>query len=453
MTTTLTRIQTATTPLSVNEIQQYRNLLKNAIVLIVLGRLGRASGASELAEILDIDRGTAAKYLNQLCLVGLVTRLDHKDGYMLTDDGKQLMLQVPAGFVLDEAHIQSFAQQQPHALTLHFEESVPATSTALHGQIIDGAMSKFSPYEQIENVQNGEKVEAMGKISPFNVENFPIAKLLKKKEEDLNYLKTKDSTSSSFKSFNSSNGEIFPIDPIEWPSVQLILENSDMLLTNQETGEKEVVFTAGLDLANIPPRLALAWVAQMYCEPGNMKSPASNAHVRLQKHGNPKRKFLENPTEYLPLDYLQVLGLAAYYVPRCTQCDSREGSAHEHWCPRAYSKDELERVIAETKGVIADDEAAQQAIEERFASVDPQIIKAWQMVIKTLQVDMPRAQFETWVRDTRPFDWNTTSKTITVAAHNQYNCDWLKSNIAETMTGLLAEILGGPASIKFEVVN
>lgn len=75
--------------------------------------------------------------------------------------------------------------------------------------------------------------------------------------------------------------------------------------------------------------------------------------------------------------------------------------------------------------------------------------QAWQSVLAQLQMDMPRASFDTWVRDTRPLAYE--NGILTVGVRNAYARDWLESRLATNVTRLLIEILNSNVSINFIV--
>src|SRR6266508_1078023 len=75
--------------------------------------------------------------------------------------------------------------------------------------------------------------------------------------------------------------------------------------------------------------------------------------------------------------------------------------------------------------------------------------QAWQSVLGQLQLDMPRASFETWVRDTRPVAYD--HRTLTIGVHNAYARDWLESRLASTVNRLLIGILDSNVSVSFAV--
>ena len=75
--------------------------------------------------------------------------------------------------------------------------------------------------------------------------------------------------------------------------------------------------------------------------------------------------------------------------------------------------------------------------------------QAWQSVLGQLQMEMPRASFDTWVRDTRPVSYE--KGVLTVGVHNAYARDWLESRLASTVSHLLIEILNSNVSVDFVV--
>src|SRR5829696_1253337 len=76
--------------------------------------------------------------------------------------------------------------------------------------------------------------------------------------------------------------------------------------------------------------------------------------------------------------------------------------------------------------------------------------QAWQSVLGQLQMEMPRASFDTWVRDTRPISYQ--DGTLTIGVRNAYARDWLESRLASTVSRLLVGILNASVNVDF-VVN
>ena len=76
--------------------------------------------------------------------------------------------------------------------------------------------------------------------------------------------------------------------------------------------------------------------------------------------------------------------------------------------------------------------------------------QAWQSVLGQLQMEMPRASFDTWVRDTKPVSYN--EGTLTVGVRNAYARDWLENRLANTVNRLLLGIFDSNVDVHF-VVN
>jgi len=76
--------------------------------------------------------------------------------------------------------------------------------------------------------------------------------------------------------------------------------------------------------------------------------------------------------------------------------------------------------------------------------------QAWQSVLGQLQMEMPRASFDTWVRDTKPVSYEDGM--LTVGVRNAYARDWLENRLASTVSRLLVGIMNSTVGVNF-VVN
>lgn len=76
--------------------------------------------------------------------------------------------------------------------------------------------------------------------------------------------------------------------------------------------------------------------------------------------------------------------------------------------------------------------------------------QAWQSVLGQLQMEMPRASFDTWVRNTKPVSYQ--NGTLTIGVHNAYARDWLESRLASTVSRLLVGIMDASVAVNF-IVN
>ena len=73
--------------------------------------------------------------------------------------------------------------------------------------------------------------------------------------------------------------------------------------------------------------------------------------------------------------------------------------------------------------------------------------ETWQQVLQQLQADMPRAPFDTWVRDTNVV--SLEKNVLTISAHNADARDWLESRLTSTVQNILKGILDPPVSVRF----
>src|SRR6185503_16486245 len=76
--------------------------------------------------------------------------------------------------------------------------------------------------------------------------------------------------------------------------------------------------------------------------------------------------------------------------------------------------------------------------------------QTWQSVLGQLQMEMPRASFDTWVRDTKPVSYQDGM--LTVGVRNAYARDWLENRLATTVNRLLFGITSSTVDVKF-IVN
>ncbi len=75
--------------------------------------------------------------------------------------------------------------------------------------------------------------------------------------------------------------------------------------------------------------------------------------------------------------------------------------------------------------------------------------QAWQSVLGQLQMEMPRASFDTWVRDTKPVSYR--DGTLIVGVRNAYARDWLENRLASTVSRLLHGLTNSAVDVNFIV--
>ncbi|HSF80530.1 MAG TPA: chromosomal replication initiator protein DnaA [Anaerolineales bacterium] len=75
--------------------------------------------------------------------------------------------------------------------------------------------------------------------------------------------------------------------------------------------------------------------------------------------------------------------------------------------------------------------------------------QAWQATLGQLQIEMSKAAFDTWVRDTELVTYEDGS--FVIGVQNAYARDWLESRLSSTVTRLLTGIMNRTVQVRFIV--
>jgi chromosomal replication initiator protein len=75
--------------------------------------------------------------------------------------------------------------------------------------------------------------------------------------------------------------------------------------------------------------------------------------------------------------------------------------------------------------------------------------QAWQATLGQLQMEMPKASFETWVRSTSLASYQ--DGVFVIGVRNAYARDWLESRLSSTVTRTLTGMLDRPVTVRFIV--
>jgi DnaA-like protein/helix-turn-helix protein len=73
----------------------------------------------------------------------------------------------------------------------------------------------------------------------------------------------------------------------------------------------------------------------------------------------------------------------------------------------------------------------------------------WEMALDQLKMDIPRASFDSYVRDTRAYRYD--GNTLEIAATNTFARDWLESRLQSSAERLLVGIMNASVSLVFVV--
>ena len=75
--------------------------------------------------------------------------------------------------------------------------------------------------------------------------------------------------------------------------------------------------------------------------------------------------------------------------------------------------------------------------------------QAWQAAVGQLQMDLPKAAFDTWVRDTEFISYEDGC--FFIGTQNGYACDWLQNRLSSTVTRLLTGIMNRTVEVRFTI--
>ena len=84
-----------------------------------------------------------------------------------------------------------------------------------------------------------------------------------------------------------------------------------------------------------------------------------------------------------------------------------------------------------------------------LSNIQPE--QAWRMVLDLLQMEMSKASFDTWVRDTEFVAFE--DGILTVGTTNTYASEWLTSRLTSTTNRMLSGMLNQPVAVRFVVLE
>ena len=77
--------------------------------------------------------------------------------------------------------------------------------------------------------------------------------------------------------------------------------------------------------------------------------------------------------------------------------------------------------------------------------------QAWQATIGQLQMELSKASFDTWVKNTQLISLEDASGTFALGAGNAYACDWLDSRLKSTVVNKLSGMMARQVNVEFKV--
>lgn len=224
-------------------------------------------------------------------------------------------------------------------------------------------------------------------------------------------------------------------------------------------GEPGVVAQGLGDLELIQPCYALGWVAHAYTlrrtpeNPSGLYAPAGLVYKKLKdpECPKPREKFYVAPLNYLSDEYLEALGMVEYHCEACEMTFTKHAELHEHevlmmQCEYGCGKrfHDMEKMLEHHKGHAKSGDFGFERLPD-----DHPASRLWALVKKQLQMEMPAASFETWIRDTEAVDMDEQS--LTVGVRNAYGLDWIESRLKEKIKHMVNTYQHTPLTVLFQV--
>ena len=211
---------------------------------------------------------------------------------------------------------------------------------------------------------------------------------------------------------------------------------------------KHGVLEVRKEFKELAPDHVLGWIVKAYQDRERIEkrngSPIGLLVSRLRGEEAPSPFLVEHAPEILPEGYLEKIGKLSITCSECDQCFSTRSTFEAHLEAEHPVEDEAEEVPEEEPELVVDPSAREPISGSMNAE------QAWQNVLGQLSMEMPKASFDAWVRETRAvrFDGNTL---LIGGVKNSLGRDWLESRLTSTVERLLIGILNQDVKVIFSV--
>jgi hypothetical protein len=283
-------------------------------------------------------------------------------------------------------------------------------------------------------------------------------------EDSLNLIKNKESSSSSSEeqvrktALVSGPRKTMPNDGN--PKMHQLIDNLHLVFDPETYSilEWRDEFAVGI------PARVLGWIAKAYQDRERLTQgggPLGLIVKHILEQDAPHRYFLANYAKVLPESFLEAVREIEF---ECAYCPERFGKrdlrdthqleAHPNPCEECHPT-QFFQTAEERK---AHYEEAHDPYRVRkpagpeiitMPTLDGSVEKTWQAVLSRLQEEMPRASFETWVRDSKAVRYGGNA--LTIGTRNSYARDWLTNRLTARVNQLLSEILQQTTIVVFVV--
>jgi hypothetical protein len=332
-----------------------------------------------------------------------------------------------------------------------------------------------------------DQVSASAKNRTASAENRTGLDVLRIEEDES--LKSLNTESSSI------NTEVRKIAPAETLRLQAEESRSPLSATEKADRQQVVRMISNLPLLfdpmefgllemrpvfrDLEPQFVLGWIVKAYQDREKLRvggGPIGLIVKRLSAGEAPNPFYVEHCVEILPESYLEKVGGLIEFECGCDFChrkfdlraerDAHEKAEHPYQCmectawflteaeekthyDQVHNPDNLDRKHADLVPLMVQADISVTTRLNNGQSMSP--AQAWQSVLGQLQIEMPRASFETWVRDTQVVRYDGNA--LTVIVRNSYARDWLENRIQSTVERMLVGILNQSVKVVFTVAQ
>jgi hypothetical protein len=439
-----------TSQLQPKEVELFRCLKKTAIVLMLLFRLDKPVGESQIARLLDIHPETTRIYLRSLARLGLVTRTHRFNGWTLTAGGRQMILgeSEDPWPVLGAGKIKTSAEN-PRSIS---QSPTPSAENP--------RSTAEEPASSAENPRSIPEALTSSAENPRSLPESPAA--------------------------SAENPRSLPQSPAA--SAENPRSTPEALTASAEIPRSRPVAAASLSLSFKKKRIAAA-AAIARTSVKNSRSSVKISRSRYSRRlPNTKKKdrtasgrARSDPVVRANLGAFGSIGVTSneFVLEICKMDhvtpDYILGQAKRLQAERRYSHGLLLTVIRShdhlPEKYLTPENANSQPqllVTETQLEVEPDPVpaiepdrsvyepisaggmtgeKAWSAALGQLKRDMPKAAYDKWVRDALLL--SARDGVFVIGAPDGYARDWLEGRLSSTVTRFLAGICNPPVEVRF----
>jgi len=203
-----------------------------------------------------------------------------------------------------------------------------------------------------------------------------------------------------------------------------------ILILAQELFGEPVLVPPGFE---VEPQILMGLLAEAYTNRNRLRKPARVVAANLKEGRQPSRRFLLDPRAYLPAEFVRKL----YKAIAVSRVELDSGQA------------ELDEIQPDNDLLQGEGCAAGGLREVGEAAAPSAAQRLWQEARQELQLTMPKALYEDYVRPLAALDYDPDEGTLFLQAGSSQACAWLDERLKRTLERLLIGIHGEAVQVVF----